>query len=119
MQCNNRGLKICDEEVNDTFSKFIAYLAASKLDRKTFDDWENTNTDVEVTPTFDQLKAFLKSRSFALMSADKKTQKPTENKIENNEKSQQPSSRDCKSFIALRLRLHRKQHRNTQQCLQH
>lgn len=64
-----RGLKTAGEEVNDTFSRYIAFHVSSKLDAVTAKDWENSLTNSKSFPTYVELHKFLQNRSFAIDEA--------------------------------------------------
>ncbi|CAG7670918.1 unnamed protein product [Allacma fusca] len=73
-----RGLTSIGEEVNPTFSRFLAFLIRSKLDDNTKRDWENFYTNMEFYPKFKDLDKFLQSRAHVV---DERTE---ERKISSN-----------------------------------
>lgn len=47
-----RGLKSVEEYIDGTFSKFTAYLVATKLDFRTNKNWELSQTSYSDFPTY-------------------------------------------------------------------
>ena len=59
-----RGLKAANEQIDDTFSRYITFVVASKLDFRTCEDWENSIPSTRSYPKFDELQKFLQNRAF-------------------------------------------------------
>lgn len=77
-----RGLKSVGEKIDDTFSRFIAYLVSTKLDKKTAEDWENSFTSTKSFPLYNDLQKFLQARLFSVeeRNSDKQPVKSTPTK---------------------------------------
>lgn len=52
------GLKAVGEKIDDSLSRFIKYLVATRLDRKTIHDWENSFTSTKSFPLYNDLQNF-------------------------------------------------------------
>lgn len=59
-----RGLKATGENIDPTFSRFIAFFVTSKLDSMSARDFENSIATIKSHPTYEELRAFLQIRSF-------------------------------------------------------
>ncbi len=60
-----RGLRINGEDVQAMYS-FLAFFVATKLDKITRRDWENSIVDNSKHPSYSQLEKFLANRSFSV-----------------------------------------------------
>lgn len=92
-----RGLKVNGENIDSTFSRYIAYIVSSKLDSRTLKDWENSFTSFDSFPTYDDLREFLQQRSFAIIDSSTSKPKPSSN----SSPKSPPSSRKTKSTFSI------------------
>lgn len=85
-----RGLKAAGEQVDDTFSRYIAFSLSLRLDRKTAEDWENSISSNRTFPLYNELQKFLQNRVFSteerieekpVQSAKSPSKPPSPNKI--------------------------------------
>lgn len=89
-----RGLKVAGEHVDESFSRYIAFLVCSKLDGATAKDWENyTCTEVQY-PKFEDLFKFLQGRTF--VAEERMPEKSKESKETSSQRTVAPK----KSFSA-------------------
>ena len=72
-----RGLKCCNIQIDDAFSRFLTFLVSYKLDKFTSRDWQNSLSSTDEYPRFEELELFL-SFQFLLLR-----RKKIENTIEN------------------------------------
>ncbi|CAG7832840.1 unnamed protein product, partial [Allacma fusca] len=59
-----RGLNVCDLNV-DAMSPLIAFIVSRKIPEKLKMDWDTSNHDYSVYPSFESLATFLLNRSFS------------------------------------------------------
>ncbi|XP_065213364.1 uncharacterized protein LOC135840665 [Planococcus citri] len=59
-----RGLQVCGINIEE-MSPLVAFLVSRKISEKLRTDWENSNHDYSVYPSFDSLARFLINRSFS------------------------------------------------------
>ena len=62
-----RDLKVCDQPIDTTFSRFLCHIVMTKLDKNTVRDWRLTlkAEDTADYPDYEKLEKFLVTRSFA------------------------------------------------------
>lgn len=94
-----RGLRASDEVIDQTFSKFVTYIVSSKLDPRTYKDWENSITTTDSYPQFGELQKFLRIRSFNVL--DRVVENNSTLKINKNSKQSvsASSSSEKKSLV--------------------
>lgn len=80
-----------------TFSKFVAFLVASKLDLKTSRDWEHSQTSLSDYPTYSELQKFLKVRTLSVEDRNSLPKWKSEEKKSEAKKSFE-SSTEKKSY---------------------
>lgn len=73
-----RGLKAAGEQIDDTFSRSIAFMVTSKLDKETAKDWNNYSSSSDRYPLHTDLFKFLQNRTFVI--EERKIVKITEKK---------------------------------------
>ncbi|KAK7574411.1 hypothetical protein V9T40_011602 [Parthenolecanium corni] len=92
-----RGLKVAGETVNDTFSRYISFLVASKLDPGTAKDWDNHTCSASEYPKFEELFKFLQGRTFVIDERGADRPKESRDRFEaNNSRFSAPK----KAFLA-------------------
>lgn len=100
-----RGLSVCDINV-ETMSPLIAFIVSRKISDKLRLDWDNSNHDYSVYPSFESLSSFLLNRSFAyetnaLSNDSAKSNSSSGNKSYGNSKGGKSSAPEKKStFVA-------------------
>jgi hypothetical protein len=65
-----RGLKAAGENPQN-WGSLLNYFVSSKLDDKTLEDWQNSNTDANIYPQYELLQKFLLGRVHNLESVSK------------------------------------------------
>ncbi|KAK7582689.1 hypothetical protein V9T40_014134 [Parthenolecanium corni] len=86
-----RGSTAAGEEINDTFSRFLAFHTSTKLDAANFKDWEDLLSSTDTYLKFEQLSKFLQCRARELRRKNQESPPP-------------PQDRDCKSFLSTVVR---------------
>lgn len=61
-----RGLKAVGEKIDETFSRYIAFVVTTRLDKKTSEDWEHSVTSTKTFPLYQDLQKFLVARLFSI-----------------------------------------------------
>ncbi|KAK7603948.1 hypothetical protein V9T40_004221 [Parthenolecanium corni] len=99
-----RGLSAAGEEINDTFSRFLAFHTSTKLDSATLKDWEDSLSNTDTYPKFEQLSKFLQCRAFAAEERQREAEFQSGTAPKESRKPPQDRDRDRKSFSATVVR---------------
>lgn len=98
-----KGVRVCGENP-DQWSTIISYIVSERLDKKTYEDFENTLESKLKFPTWEQLEKFLKIRESSVpRTSDLKNRKPSPKENENHSRRPQLTSNQNLAFAAIKI----------------